>query len=153
MKSTTEERCVAFAGNMLRPGVNSAGYSFVVLYKDGLKKLLCSPPCRDRICAQSERISGSNHINEDKLDNRAENLEWCEKSYNINYGTRNQRVANVFARAVTQCSLYGKFIATFQSLIEAEKASGVAKSNISKCCRVERRKAGGFTWKYEENSE
>lgn len=29
-----------------------------------------------------------NHINEDKSDNRAENLEWCTNHYNINYGMR-----------------------------------------------------------------
>lgn len=34
-----------------------------------------------------------NHLNEDKLDNRAENLEWCSAKQNINYGTRNKRVS------------------------------------------------------------
>ena len=29
-----------------------------------------------------------NHINEDKRDNRAENLEWCDYAYNLNYGSR-----------------------------------------------------------------
>ena len=29
-----------------------------------------------------------NHINEEKRDNRAENLEWCDYAYNLNYGSR-----------------------------------------------------------------
>ena len=28
-----------------------------------------------------------NHKNEDKTDNKVENLEWCDAKYNINYGT------------------------------------------------------------------
>ena len=33
-----------------------------------------------------------NHINEDKHDNRADNLNWMTRSENCNWGTRNQRI-------------------------------------------------------------
>jgi hypothetical protein len=33
-----------------------------------------------------------NHKDEDKTNNCVDNLEWCTTSYNINYGTRNERV-------------------------------------------------------------
>ena len=32
-----------------------------------------------------------NHKDENKLNNRADNLEWCNNAYNIRYGTRTQR--------------------------------------------------------------
>lgn len=32
-----------------------------------------------------------NHIDEDKINNRADNLEFCDHKYNMNYGTRNMR--------------------------------------------------------------
>lgn len=35
-----------------------------------------------------------NHIDENKLNNNANNLEWCSIQYNCNYGTRNLRIAN-----------------------------------------------------------
>lgn len=35
-----------------------------------------------------------NHIDEDKLNNCVGNLEWCDRSYNVNYGSRNAKVAS-----------------------------------------------------------
>ena len=33
-----------------------------------------------------------NHIDEDKINNRADNLEFCNRKYNVNYGTRTDRM-------------------------------------------------------------
>ena len=35
-----------------------------------------------------------NHKDENKLNNRVDNLEWCTNKYNCNYGTRNKRISN-----------------------------------------------------------
>lgn len=39
-------------------------------------------------------------------------------------------------------------IACYASAAEARKATGVAPSNITACCRGKRKTAGGFVWQY-----
>lgn len=34
-----------------------------------------------------------NHIDENKLNNCANNLEWCDSKYNCNYGNRNKKIS------------------------------------------------------------
>ena len=75
---------------VLSPKVNCrTGYVEVTLYKNGVGKThrvhrlvaLAFIPCADL----SLEI---NHINENKLDNTVENLEWCDRNYNTHYGNR-----------------------------------------------------------------
>lgn len=41
----------------------------------------------------SDNLTDVNHINENKHDNRVENLEWSSHVDNCNYGTRNERLS------------------------------------------------------------
>lgn len=34
-----------------------------------------------------------NHKDENRYNNHVDNLEWCTHKYNVNYGTRNQRIS------------------------------------------------------------
>lgn len=52
------------------------------------------------------------------------------------------------AKEVFQYDLEGNFIKRFDSPIDAEKETGVARQNISKVGRGLRKHAGGFFWKY-----
>ena len=53
-------------------------------------------------------------------------------------------------RTVYQYSLDGKFIAEYPTGVAAAKATGVAKSAISKCINSEQGPAGGYKWSFEK---
>lgn len=89
-----------------------------------------------------------NHIDEDKTNNRVENLEWCDSSYNINYGCRNEKVSDKRSIRVNQYTLDGVFIKKWKSATEASKALGICRAGIQHVLSGKRFKSGGFIWRY-----
>lgn len=53
-------------------------------------------------------------------------------------------------KKVSQYSIKGEYIATYESLKEAERQTGVSNRNISLCCRDKMKTTGGYIWKYED---
>lgn len=51
-------------------------------------------------------------------------------------------------KRVIQFSLEGKLITEYNSVAEASRFTGINKFSIAKVCRLERKQAGGFKWKY-----
>lgn len=91
-----------------------------------------------------------NHKNENKLDNRIANLEWCTDSYNINYGTRNTKARISKSRPILQYDLQGNFIKEWFGIKNASENLNIDKSNIGECCRNKRKTAGGYIWRFKE---
>lgn len=81
-----------FKGMILKPHDVAGGYLQVILYKDGvvfhksIHRLVA-----ETFLKNDNHLRDVNHKNEDKKDNRVDNLEWCEHSYNMLYGTRPKR--------------------------------------------------------------
>lgn len=125
------------------------GYLQVDLHKNGVKKMyklhrlvaLAFVEGRDLFKNQV------NHLNEDKTDNRAINLEWATASENINHGTRNKRVAETLSLPIVQLTLDYKFVAKWPSAMEAERCR-FNNSNIIQCCRHKRKIVSGYRWFY-----
>lgn len=92
-----------------------------------------------------------NHINENKGDNRLENLNTMDCKTNINWGTGIERRAAQNRKPVIQLSKDGKEINRFDSVDDAANALGLHHAAISKCClhRPHAKSHGGFRWEYQ----
>ena len=91
-KHTTNEK--GFEERIKKTGKDKDGYVTVMLYK-GKHKKLCKV---HRLVAEAfvpnpSALPMVNHKDESKDNNCANNLEWCDCTYNNNYGTRNQRLS------------------------------------------------------------
>lgn len=72
-----------------------------------------------------------NHKDENKQNNRVDNLEWCTNQYNSTYGTAKQRMAEKMMKKVIQLSASGEIVNTWNSIKEAAKDLGVTNDTIT----------------------
>ena len=91
-----------------------------------------------------------NHKDENKLNNRAENLEWCTQKYNLNYGKCKeiwrQSYIPKYGRKIDVYTKYGIFVKSYNSVVEAEK-DGYNRSSIFKCLFGRLNTHRGFVFK------
>lgn len=135
---------------ILKPRKYSCGYYLVNLCKDGVaKQCLIHRLVADAFIPNPNNLETVNHKDEVKTNNSASNLEWMSQKDNLNYGTRNNRVAEANSKQVQMLDKKtGELIATFPSINEAERITGIPRSNISSCCLSKRKSSGGYVWKY-----
>lgn len=86
-----------------------------------------------------------NHKDENKHNNRANNLEWCTREYNSNYGTRNNKAVkcielDMYFNSVKEA---GEWLA--EQLVRNPLT---CRSHISKCLRGKINTTGGYHWTY-----
>ena len=75
-------------GKVLSPVKSNLGYLLVSLCCNGKYKMfLVHRLVTEAFIPNPENLPEVNHKDEDKANNSVDNLEWCDRSYNNNYGT------------------------------------------------------------------
>ena len=88
-----------------------------------------------------------NHIDKNKKNNKADNLEWCNQEYNIKYQYKINTNRPTNTKALYQLK-DGKIINTYRSGVEASKKTKIARSSIWACLIGKKDNAGGYQWRY-----
>ena len=92
-----------------------------------------------------------NHKDNNKRNNRADNLEWCTSKENTQHaiaiGVHPLGLPNNYLSiSVIQLSKEGKFIKQFPSQQEASRELGIFQGSIGNCLRGKAKTGGGFRW-------
>ena len=146
---------------IMKPGKNGNGYFQVALRRDGKeKRLLVHRLVAEAFIPNPEGFNQINHKDEVKINNCVENIEWASRSYNINFGSRNEKVSAALINHPTlskavEASKYEDFseiCLRFASTMEAGR-NGYSSGHVSDCCRgcycrEGNNKYRGLYWRY-----
>lgn len=134
---------------LLKPQKNNNGYLFVYLKKDGVsRKSYMHRLVAEAFLDNSQNLPIINHKDENRQNNKVDNLEWCDYKYNTHYGNCIEKLKEkAIKHKVVQITSDGREI-EYNSLREVERLKGYPHGNIAKCCKGIYKSAYGSTWRY-----
>lgn len=140
-------------GKEMKPEMNNRGYLQINLSKEGKKRRLYV----HRLVWMT--FNGTipdglqvNHIDEDKTNNKLENLNLMTPKQNSNWGTRNERFAKAQSKPVVAFDKGENVVFEFSSANDAGR-NGFNRRHLLACCRGERKTHRGYSWKYKKDIE
>lgn len=128
---------------ILKPSLDRKGYQRVILSKNGIK----SNNKIHRIVAEAfianpENKPQVNHIDEDKTNNRVDNLEWMTNEENRNHGTAIKRMCITNSKPIicTKGDMREKYASQKEFCLKYNLSSG----HVSEVVSGKRKTVGGW---------
>ena len=127
---------------ILKANKDNDGYLHVNLYKNNkMKSCTIHRLVAIAFVENPEGYNEVNHIDKNRENSKASDLEWCSRQYNVDYSQ---------SKAVIGINKVSGLIVEFVSAKEAARQIGIDHGNIIKCCKGKRNSVGGFLWFYAE---
>jgi len=89
-----------------------------------------------------------NHKDENRLNNKADNLEWCTIQYNSTYGSAIDKVAKSKMIKVGMYDNEWNLISTFESIQDAAKQTGYSRDSIASWCSGKVKCSFNYKWRF-----
>ena len=133
-------------GHKLKAEVTRKGYLRVSLSNEVVqhRRFLVHRLVAQTFIPNPYNLPQVNHKDENKRNNRVDNLEWCTVLDNLNHSGVIDKATIAKERKI-KCVTNGK---VYNSLKEAANEFGVHHSNLVACCNGRRKTCGGMVWQY-----
>lgn len=138
---------------------NGNGYCYVTLSKNNKhKNYFVHRLVASAFINNPNNYKEINHKDNNKKNNCVDNLEWCDRSYNVKYSydkgyhIPSKNLLGKFgkehpiSKSVKQYDLQGNFIKEFESANLASKETNICYCSIKKCRNGKQKSAGGYIW-------
>lgn len=143
---------------LLHISYSSIGYAHVQLYKNGKAKTmnvhrLVATAFVDNPFNKPE----INHIDANRSNNHADNLEWVTHSENLRHAVKlgnrippsvknNKKGKSISSLHILQYSLNGTFIKEWNCISDISFSTGIPYSGINSCVNGLNKSSGGYMW-------
>lgn len=152
-----------YAKNLV-PKINNQGYKWVELVSaKGKKCFLIHRLVAKAFIDNPFNYPIINHKDENPLNCKIDNLEWCTVAYNNKYSRdrhfkEKPKKENDYKRKykkytfikINQVDLSGGFIKQWKNLAEIRREKNYHSTSIKECCEGKRKTAYGYKWEFAE---
>lgn len=123
---------------ILKPGIEQWGYYHIILQKNCIrKKYRLHRLVAEVFLPNPNNFDQVNHKDENKKNNRVDNLEWCTCSYNVRYSQAKP----------CACFNDGKLIKVYNTIKETE-LDGFNPTSVCRCCSGKQNTHRGHEFRY-----
>lgn len=127
-----------------------SGYVYVIAsYKGNKYKKLLHRVVAEKYIPNPDGKPCVNHIDGNKSNNHAANLEWVTYSENEQHSFHVLGKKDTFFKAVEAFDTEGNLVHSFESMREAHR-SGFNSGRISDCCKGKIKTHKGLSWKLKD---